>query len=163
MRAGAPIVYEGFWRRMLAGLVDLTLALVGIVTLTIVGLLLDGTAPEAPGLAADLAGVAGYGGWLMGMTIAVQALFCTFLGGTPGMLLLGCQVLDVRTLQRLPLARSCARAAGLWLGLACLGVGVLWIIRDPRHQGLHDKLARSVVIREDESLLTLNELLGSVK
>ena len=163
MRAGAPVVYEGFWRRMLAGLVDLILALVAVVTLSLVGLLFDGTPPDAPGLVADLAGLAGYGGWLMGMTLVAQVLFWTFLGATPGMLLLGCQVLEARTLHRLPLARSCVRAVGLWLGLACLGVGVLWIIRDPRHQGLHDKLARSVVIKEDESLLALDELLGSVK
>jgi len=63
----------------------------------------------------------------------------------------------------LSLPRSLLRGTGLWLGLAGLGVGVLWIIWDPRHQGLHDKLAGSVVIREDESLMALDELLGGVK
>jgi uncharacterized RDD family membrane protein YckC len=39
----------------------------------------------------------------------------------------------------------------------------LWSIWDRRHQGLHDKLAGSVVIKEDESLMALDELLESVK
>ena len=47
--------------------------------------------------------------------------------------------------------------------VACLGAGVLWIIRDPRKQGLHDKLVGSLVVREDESLITLEELAENLK
>jgi len=39
----------------------------------------------------------------------------------------------------------------------------LWILRDPRNQGLHDKLAGSVVVKEDESLMTLDELLRGLQ
>jgi uncharacterized RDD family membrane protein YckC len=100
---------------------------------------------------------------LLAAIFSAQTLFWTFLAATPGMLLIGCQVLRADKGERLSLWQSLARGAGLWLGLACLGVGVLWSIWDPHHQGLHDKLVGSVVTKEDESLMALDELLESVK
>jgi uncharacterized RDD family membrane protein YckC len=149
MRLGAGVTYEGFGRRLLAGLVDLVLMLEN--------------PPRASALVAELSGLRSHGLWLLGMILSAQSLFWTFLAATPGMLLLGCQVLRAGSGRHLSLPRSLVRCAGLWLGLACLGVGVLWIIWDPRHQGLHDKLAGSVVVKEDESLMALDELLEGVK
>jgi len=163
MRLDARVTYEGFGRRLLAGLVDLILTLVVVVTLVLLGLASDENPPRASALVADLSGLWSHGLWLLGMILSAQALFWTFLAATPGMLLLGCQVLRAGSGRRLSLARSLVRGAGLWLGLAGLGVGVLWIIWDPRHQGLHDKLAGSVVVKEDESLMALDELLEGMK
>ncbi len=163
MRLSAGVTYEGFARRLLAGLVDLALMLVLVVTLVLLGLAGDGNPPRASALVADLSGLPGRGLWLLGMILSAQALFWTFLAATPGMFLLGCQVLRAGGGGRLSLPRSLVRATGLWLGLACLGIGVLWIIRDPRNQGLHDKLAGSVVVREDESQMALDELLEGMK
>jgi uncharacterized RDD family membrane protein YckC len=163
MRLGAGVTYEGIGRRLLAGLVDLALMLVVVVTLVVLGVASDGNSPRASALIADLSGLRSHGLWLLGIIFSAQALFWTFLAATPGMLLLGCQVLRVGSGRRLSLPRSLVRGAGLWLGLAGLGVGVLWTIWDPRHQGLHDKLAGSVVVREDESLMALDELMGGVK
>ncbi|GMQ96245.1 MAG: hypothetical protein BMS9Abin14_776 [Gammaproteobacteria bacterium] len=163
MRLSAGVTYEGFGRRLLAGLFDLTLMLVVVVTLVLLGLAIDESPPRASVLVADLSGLRSYGLWLLGMILSAQALFWTFLAATPGMLLFGCQVLRAGSGRRLSLARSLVRSAGLWLGLASLGIGVLWIIWDPRHQGLHDKLAGAVVVKEDESLLALDELLEGVK
>jgi uncharacterized RDD family membrane protein YckC len=100
---------------------------------------------------------------MLAMIFSVQTLFWSFLAATPGMLLLGCRVVRGDNGKHLSLAQSLARCAGLWLGLACLGIGVLWSIWDRRHQGLHDKLVGSVVVREDESLMSLDELLGIVR
>ena len=163
MRLGAGVTYEGFGRRLLAGFVDLALVLVVVVTLVLLGLAGEQSPPRASALVADLSGLGSYGPWLLAMIVSAQSLFWTFLAATPGMLLLGCQVLRAGDRRRLSLPRSLVRCAGLWLGLACLGVGVLWIIWDPRHQGLHDKLAGSVVVKEDESLKTLDELLEGLK
>ena len=144
MRLGAGVAYESFWRRMLAGLVDLILAAILVVTLLLLSLAADKSPPDTSMLVADLSGVVSHGTWL---------------SATPGMQLMGCQVGNGKSGARLSLAKSLVRAVGLWLGLACLGIGVLWILRDPRNQGLHDKLAGSVVVKEDESLMTLDELL----
>ena len=163
MRPDTRVTYEGFGRRLLAGLVDLTLVLVAVVTLVLLGLAIDENPPRASALVADLSGLWTHGLWLLAMILSAQTLFWSFLAATPGMLLLGCQVLRADSGRRLSLLQSLVRCAGQWLGLACLGAGVLWSIWDPRHQGLHDKLAGSVVVKEDESLMALDELLESVK
>jgi uncharacterized RDD family membrane protein YckC len=159
MRPDADVVYEGFGRRLLAGLVDLVLVLVAVVTLVILGLASDESPPRASALVAELSALPSHGLWIIAVVASAQALFWTFLGATPGMLLLGNQVVRADNYARLSLAQSCLRCVGLWLGVACLGIGVLWSIWDRRHQGLHDKLARSVVIKEDESLMALDEIL----
>ena len=163
MKIDSRVTYEGFGRRLLTGLVDLLLVLVAAATLALLELV-AGAAPVQASMPDIDPGVLQTRAlwWLVAVFFA-QTLCWAFLAATPGMLLLGCQVLDARTGRRLSLARSCLRCLGLWAGLACLGVGVLWSIRDPRHQGLHDKLARSVVVREDESLLALDELVEGVR
>ncbi len=163
MRSDADVVYEGFGRRLLAGLVDLVLALVVVVTLVMLVLASDESPPRASAVVADLSALSRHGLWFLAAFASAQALFWTFLGATPGMLLLGSQVLRADNHARLSLMQSCLRCVGLWLGLACLGVGVFWSIWDRRHQGLHDKLVRSVVIKEDESLMALDELLEHAK
>lgn len=163
MRLDAGVTYESFWRRMLAGLVDLILAAILVVTLLLLGLALDKSPPETSALVAGFDGLARHGAWLLAMAVSAQALFWTFLSATPGMLLMGCQVVNGKSGGRLTLAGSLVRVVGLWLGLIPLGIGVLWILRDPRNQGLHDKLAGSVVVKEDESLMTLDELLRGLQ
>ncbi len=163
MRPDARVTYEGFGRRLLAGFVDLALALMVVVTLVLLGLASDENPPRASTLVAELSALRNHVFWLLAAIFSAQTLFWTFLAATPGMLLIGCQVLRADKGERLSLWQSLARGAGLWLGLACLGVGVLWSIWDPHHQGLHDKLVGSVVTKEDESLMALDELLESVK
>lgn len=163
MRLDARVTYEGFGRRLLAGLMDVVLASGLIATLVLLRLVTQDGPPSASALARDLSGLSLHGVWLLAMVCSAQTLFWRFLAGTPGMLLLGCLVLRADSGGRLSLLQSLVRCAALWLGLACLGVGVLWSIWDRRHQGLHDKLVGSVVVREDESLMVLDELLGGVK
>ena len=158
MRAGAPVIYEGFPRRLLAGLVDLMLAL----AVMLLGVATEERPPSTSALIAVLAGLSDHGPWVLAMIFSAQTLFWRFLAATPGMLLVGCQVLRVKSGRRLSLLQCLARGVGLWLGLACLGVGVLWSIWDRRHQGLHDKLVGSMVVKEDEALMTLDELLRKV-
>ena len=163
MRLDARVIYEGFGRRLLAGLMDVVLASGLIATLVLLRLVTQEGPPSASALAGDLSGLSLHGVWLLAMFCSAQILFWRFLAATPGMLLLGCLVLRADSGGRLSLLQSLVRCAALWLGLACLGIGVLWSIWDRRHQGLHDKLVGSVVVREDESLMALDELLGGVK
>jgi uncharacterized RDD family membrane protein YckC len=157
------VTYEGFGRRLLAGLMDLALALVVVLALVLLRLASEESPPRASAVVEALSGLRISAPWIFAMIFSAQTLFWTFLAGTPGMLLMGCLVLRAGSGRPLPLYRSLVRCVGLWLGLACLGAGVLWSIWDPRHQGLHDKLAGSVVVKEDESLMTLDELSSGVK
>jgi uncharacterized RDD family membrane protein YckC len=163
MKVDAGAIYEGFRRRLLAGLLDLALALVTIVTLLLLWLATEESPPRASALVAGIVGLGSSVPWLLAVIFSAQTLFWTFLAATPGMLLLGCQVVRADDGRPLSLLRSLVRGVGLWLGLACLGAGVLWIIWEPRHRGLHDKLAGSVVIKEDESMMALDELLRGVE
>ena len=168
MKLDSRATCEGFGRRLLAGLVDSLLALVVATMVLLLGLAGEESPPlsstlvsEAPGFWMQAVWMQAV--WVLAVVIAAQAVFWSSLGATPGMLLLGSQVLNAKSGRKLSLLRSLVRGLGLWLGLACLGVGVVWSIWDPRHQGLHDKLAGSLVVREDESLMTLDELVEAVK
>jgi uncharacterized RDD family membrane protein YckC len=33
------------------------------------------------------------------------------------------------------------------VGILCAGIGYLWIVIDPRNQGWHDKIVRTLVVR----------------
>lgn len=151
------IRYAGLGRRIASGLLDAALilflaALVGLVLLVAGGG--EGSA-AGDGPAGDRGVVPQV---LFASLLVMQCLSWWRLGGTPGMLALDCAVLDSRTGGRLTLSRSVLRCLVLWLGMLPLGVSMLWVLKDARRRGLHDLAARSVVAREDESLMSLEEL-----
>ncbi|MBI5461943.1 MAG: RDD family protein [Gammaproteobacteria bacterium] len=78
--------------------------------------------------------------------------------GTPGKLLLGCRIVDARNGGRPRLWQVLVRLFGYALSALPLGLGFLWVIWDKRHQGWHDKLARTLVVEDDESRLSLHQL-----
>lgn len=158
MRLDSRVIYEGFWRRLVAGLADLVLVSVAVAALGLIVLSFSEEPSAVLDRFAERPGLWRYGVWMLAAFALVQTAFWRCLGATPGMSLVGCQVVGAKTGRRLTLVASALRSLALWAGLACLGVGVLWIIRDPRNQGLHDKLAGALVVREDESLIALEEL-----
>ena len=163
MKLDSRVAYEGLARRLLAGLVDLTLVLMVAASVVLAGFSGDESPPLSSALLGELRGFWMQAVWLLVLIVVAQTVFWSRLGATPGMLLLGSQVLNAKSGGRLSLLRSLMRSLGLWLGLACLGVGTLWSIWDPRRQGLHDKLAGALVVREDESLMTLDELVEALE
>jgi uncharacterized RDD family membrane protein YckC len=77
---------------------------------------------------------------------AMFAFYCTLFwalaGRTPGMAVLGLRVVGTR---RESLSWLSALVRGVVL--AYLPIGALWALVDRRHQAVHDKLARTVVVR----------------
>lgn len=67
--------------------------------------------------------------------------------GTVGKLLLRLRIVDDRTLGPLSRRQELLRYLGYFLATLPLGLGFLWIAFDPRKQGLHDRLAGTLVIR----------------
>jgi uncharacterized RDD family membrane protein YckC len=69
-------------------------------------------------------------------------LFWALAGRTPGMALLGLRVVTTRS-RSLPWLSAAVRA----IVLAYFPIGALWALVDRRGQAVHDKLARTVVVR----------------
>jgi len=150
----APL-YAGFWRRLGAWLLDSLLAWSAFVCALLVWSGLTGHAepwddPATPGMIAGSA--AGF--FLLGRCLDV------WLQGTPGKQLMGCRVLDARS----GCGMSCRQS--LWRGMALLlaalpaGLGIFRIGWNSRKQGLHDRLAGTMVIMEDEARRSLSALMG---
>jgi uncharacterized RDD family membrane protein YckC len=82
--------------------------------------------------------------------IALGAYFLWFWvrqGATPGMHVLGIEVLRVSDGEALTFAQALRRFVVLRLCLLVLGLPLLLAFRDSQRQGPHDKVAGSVVVR----------------
>jgi uncharacterized RDD family membrane protein YckC len=88
---------------------------------------------------------------------AVIVAFWIKMSATPGKLLLSCKVADADTLRPLRPGQAALRCFGYLISLIPLGFGFIYAAWDPRKQALHDKIARTVVIVEDEADRLLQE------
>jgi uncharacterized RDD family membrane protein YckC len=88
---------------------------------------------------------------------AVIALFWVKMAATPGKLLLGCRVVDAATFKPLRFGQALLRCFSYVISFIPLCFGFICVAWDARKQGLHDKIARSVVIVEDEADQLLQE------
>jgi uncharacterized RDD family membrane protein YckC len=78
-------------------------------------------------------------------TILYFAVFWSLIGYTPGKYVVKLRVVRVDGL-RLGFWRSVLRAVCYYLSALLLFLGFVWIIFDKNRQGLHDKIANTVVI-----------------
>jgi uncharacterized RDD family membrane protein YckC len=155
MRAPA-MRYAHPGRRLLALLIDTLLLLFLLRLLHFLPLLLDPTlilASEAPTPAVLP--------WplLLLAAMLLSALLWNCCSGTPGKLLAGVRVVAVGSGAAPGVAQGLLRFAGYALSLLPAALGLLWILRDKRNQGFHDKLSRTLVIEDDESGKSLDQLL----
>ena len=148
--------YAGFWRRAGAMLLDSTIFTV------LIGLLLGPAYAEAE--ATSFEGMLSNALWL----VVTVVLWVKFLG-TPGKLLLDCQVVDADSFAPLTLRQAVLRYLGYLASLLPLGLGFLWVAWDRRKQGFHDKIANTVVLYDaglevdDESQKTLPRLMAELR
>ncbi len=99
--------------------------------------------------------------WISGtLTIAVllKIVLDAELRGTPGLHLVDCLLVDIRTGGAITLGQSVKRTLGTLLAILPVLLGLAWMLWDRRKQGWHDKLAGSVVVRDDDALKSLTEL-----
>lgn len=82
-----------------------------------------------------------------GIMLAITIFFWVKFCGTPGKRLLGLKIVDAKTLQPLSPMQSVVRYLGYFIAVMPFCVGLLWILFDEKQQGWHDKLAHSVVIK----------------
>jgi len=141
--------YGGFWIRLAASIID---SIVVTIALFIIFF--------AIGLIAGIAGLAtGQRPSATGTTVETLAnliylllyigYFVYFWGmsQTPAMRWLGLQVVDATTGAKIGFGRAAIRYLGFLLSALACDIGLIWAAFDPRKQGWHDKIARTVVIR----------------
>ncbi|HSD89679.1 MAG TPA: RDD family protein [Kofleriaceae bacterium] len=154
----APTVYVvGFWRRLLALVVDLAVVLPAAALLVFVvgkiagvhlpanfrlidlDLWLDLVIRTDPAIVMGLAMVVGVG-------LVYALVFHITVGRTLGMRLLNMRVIDVYG-ERPSGGRCVARCAGYLAGVATLFLGFLWIGFDSEKRGVQDWIAGTLVVR----------------
>jgi uncharacterized RDD family membrane protein YckC len=91
---------------------------------------------------------------------AVTVIFWMQMSATPGKLLLSCRVVDADTFKPLRFGQAVLRCFGYLISFIPLCFGFLFAAWDPRKQALHDKIARTVVVVEDEADRLLQEWRG---
>ncbi|MEE8380060.1 MAG: RDD family protein [Gammaproteobacteria bacterium] len=148
--------YAGFWRRVGAALVD------SFIFSLLFGLVLGPAFVNA-----SLFTLEGLSRSVLTMLFTV-GFWINFVG-TPGKLLLGCQVVDADSFEVMNARQAFIRFVAYLASMLPLMLGFLWIAKDARKQGFHDKIANTVVLynanveADDESRKSLNQLMGEAR
>jgi len=134
--------YAGFWIRTGASLIDGILFL--MITIPIMIMIY--------GLEQVLYSeefILGAADFLINFTLPLFAtvIFWMYKSATPGKMILGLAVVDEQTGNKLTIGQSFGRYFSYLLAIIPLFIGILWVAWDKKKQGWHDKLAKTVVIR----------------
>ncbi|NOX91816.1 MAG: RDD family protein [Gammaproteobacteria bacterium] len=153
---GAAFQYAGFWRRVAATLIDSFLFAI-IIGLLMGSVIMDAELFTGEGLLRTMTG------FLLTIILWVKFL------GTPGKLLLDCQVVDADSFKPMSIKQAALRYVAYLASILPLFLGFLWIARDKRKQAFHDKIANTVVLHkadieaDDESKKSLEQLMGELR
>ena len=79
--------------------------------------------------------------------IAYQVYFWTSTGQTPGKMAMGLKVVNAETGELLDMGGAAIRYVGYIVSALPVYLGFLWVIWDPKHEGWHDKIAKTKVIK----------------
>jgi uncharacterized RDD family membrane protein YckC len=134
-------VPAGFVLRLEAAVIDLFVSLVAALLALVVVVSLS---KETPTLA--LLGVDGLGAVSL-VFLANNFILSPVRGQSIGMMVVGIKLVKENG-EAVGFARSLLRhTVGYVLSLVGLGLGFLWVLFDAKHQGWHDKLSRTLVVR----------------
>jgi uncharacterized RDD family membrane protein YckC len=122
-------VCAGFGDRFVAWLIDFAILLIPNL---IIYLVLEGAAGQAVSFLLN----AGY-----------VVYFWSSSGQTPGKSIMKLQVVHADGGAILTPGQAIVRWIGTFISGIAIGLGYLWIIWDPKHEGWHDKIATTKVIK----------------
>ena len=143
------VEYVGFWKRLVAALIDLMVLLVIIVPIEVA---IFGTNYVERAMAGETMAV---DFWVQfALPLVAVLLFWRYGKGTPGLMAIGARIVDVRTgappTTGKLLLRALVLAVLLVLSPFLIGlIGLVWMVFDGRKQGLHDKAAGTAVVYDD--------------
>lgn len=130
--------YAGFWIRLGASIIDNII----MVALVPIGMLMGWNSMYSSEMTSTA-------DWLWQILMAAFCVFCWVkFAGTPGKRLLRLKVLDERTGENVTVGQGVIRYIGYFPAILVLFIGLIWVAFDPKKQGWHDKMAKTVVVRE---------------
>jgi uncharacterized RDD family membrane protein YckC len=91
------------------------------------------------------------------VTVAYSVVFWAWRGQTPGKMVMNIKVLRGDG-SSITLGYALLRFMGYIVSFLMLGIGFLWIVFDSRKQGIHDKIADTVVVKLPEPTRTQTAL-----
>lgn len=135
--------YAGFWIRVGAILIDIILLLMITLPLT---LMIYGS----DALSNNEEVFLGPADFLINNFFPFFAtiVFWMYKSATPGKMVLHLKVLDEETGNRLTLGQSIGRYFAYIPATLIFMLGILWVALDKKKQGWHDKLAKTIVIKD---------------
>lgn len=131
--AVAPVTAVGFWLRMAAWGIDMGAIAIGALMFA------NRLIFVSPGL---------FGPFMLWPAAFLYFTVCNKLGGSIGKATLGLKVISVDE-RPIDWPRATLRSVFWLVGLASLGLGLLWIAWDEKRQGWHDKLSGTMVVKLD--------------
>ena len=134
--------YAGFWVRVGASLIDLILLLMITLPLT---LMIYGSDMVRNSEAMIL----GPADFLINYSLPFFAtiIFWMYKSATPGKMVLHLKVLDEETGNKLTIGQSIGRYFAYIPAMLIFMIGIFWVAWDKKKQGWHDKLAKTVVVK----------------
>lgn len=135
------VAWAGFWIRLLAHLVDSIILLIVLAPLSLI-------LPQVAA-GASLAEAIFNANTLVSMVLsAILVIFCwRKWQATPGKMLGRIIIVDAETGGQPTMRQHIVRYVGYIASFLTLLLGYLWVAFDKRKQGLHDKLAGTLVVR----------------
>ena len=82
------------------------------------------------------------------LPFVLTIIFWTYKSATPEKMVMGMKIVDAETLNPVSKGRLVLRYQSYYISMIVLFLGFLWVGWDKRKQGWHDKIARTVVIKE---------------
>ncbi len=141
-RTTDKLVYAGFWRRLLATLIDFVL----LLTLLLPAYLLIN------GLPLGISFITNH--WAFNLIWFISLiLFWAVSGASPGKRLLNCKIVKINqdnTISDLDLRSAVLRALAYILSALPLYLGFLWIAFDKNKRAVHDIVVKTAVIIDEE-------------
>jgi len=138
------VVYAGFWLRTVAAIVDSILVM--LIIAPILTLIYGGD--YWFNQTQNLSQVQGLWHTLFNYIFPAIAItvFWIYKSATPGKMLTGIIIIDVKTGQAPSVGQCIIRYIGYYVSMLPLFLGILWVGIDTRKQGWHDKIAGTAVI-----------------
>jgi len=127
----APVTAVGFWPRMGAWAIDMVAIAIGVL------IFVNQLNFVSPGL---------FGPAMLWPAALLYFTVCNKLGSSIGKAALDLKVISVDE-RPIDWPRATLRSVFWLVGLALLGLGLLWIIWDEKRQGWHDKLSGTMVVK----------------
>jgi len=97
------------------------------------------------------------------MIIVYHIFFLSIFSSTPGKMLFGLQVIDANTKEKIKFGKALGRGLSYIISSFIFSLGFLWVAIDRKeHQGWHDKIAKTLVIKKKKKSLIFPIILSVV-